>query len=381
MSLLTLLTIPFATLVSAHPKPHHHHHPFNWQSTTHLIAFGDSYTYVQGTAGRQNFSFIGDSQHLSFPPSTLLTNQIVQNQTSTAEGGPNWVEFLTGCGLEPGLTDPKTCDTQLWDFAFGGADISTEWLPLHHPYTTSFVNQTRQFAEYGDPALSSSDQVPDKDDALVAVWMGINDINDSADRELIPAGMSFPDFYENLQVTLFEALERNVFAKGYRKFLFVTLPPLDRTPGNVEREEGEKLPNATMVGWFNDALRNQAEAFQARHGHHKEEGVEVMIYDSTTFLNHVLDFPEEFGIKNTTDYCRAYDQPYVDTDPGMYGCQPLDEFFWFNTGHMTSHTHAVLAKDMLKFLTEQGGEEKYQQGRKGHRGKKGWSWWGRGWSS
>ena len=94
----------------------------------------------------------------------------------------------------------------------------------------------------------------------------------------------------------------------------------------MEREEGEKLPNATMVGWFNDALRNQAEAFQARHGH--KEGVEVMIYDSTTFLNHVLDVPEEFGIKNTTDYCRAYDQPYVDTDPEQYGCQPLDEFLY-----------------------------------------------------
>ncbi|KAI7187878.1 carbohydrate esterase family 16 protein [Hortaea werneckii] len=379
MSFLILLTT-FATLISAHPKPPAHHpHPFNWQETTHLIAFGDSYTYVQGTAGRQNFSFIGDSQHLSFPPSTLLTNQIVQNQTSTAEGGPNWVEFLTGCGVEPGLTDPKTCKTQLWDFAFGGADISTEWLPLHHPYTTSFVNQTRQFAEYGAPALSSSNLVPDNDDALVAVWMGINDINDSADGELVPAGMSYRDFYMHLQESLFDALERNVYAKGYRKFLFVTLPPLDRTPGNVEREESQRLPNATMIEWFNDALRHQAEAFQARHGH-REESVEVMIYDSTTFLNHVLDSPEEFGIKNTTDYCRAYDQPYVDTDPGRYGCQPLDEFFWFNTGHMTSHTHAILAEDMLKFLAEQGaGKKHHQQGGKKDEGRKGW-WWGLGWS-
>lgn len=47
-------------------------------------------------------------------------------QTSTAEGGPNWVEYLTGCGLKPGLTSPRTCKTQLWDFAFGGADISTQ---------------------------------------------------------------------------------------------------------------------------------------------------------------------------------------------------------------------------------------------------------------
>ena len=36
------------------------------------------------------------------------------------------MEYLTGCGLQPGLTDPRSCDRQLWDFAFAGADISEE---------------------------------------------------------------------------------------------------------------------------------------------------------------------------------------------------------------------------------------------------------------
>jgi hypothetical protein len=108
------------------------------------LAFGDSYTYVQGTAGRQNSTFIGDYFNFSFTEDKLLNDHIVQNQvrklwsrlrvivtdafiqTGTAEGGPNWVEYLTGCGLKPGLTSPLSCKTQLWDFAFGGADISTE---------------------------------------------------------------------------------------------------------------------------------------------------------------------------------------------------------------------------------------------------------------
>jgi hypothetical protein len=98
--------------------------PFNWNSTKDLIAFGDSYTYVQGLLGRQNYSFIGDNFNVSFTPEQLLLNRIVQNQTSTAEGGPNWVEFLTGCGFKDGLTDPRLCDVRLWDFAFAGADIS-----------------------------------------------------------------------------------------------------------------------------------------------------------------------------------------------------------------------------------------------------------------
>lgn len=92
------------------------------------IAFGDSYTYVQGVYGRQNYSFIGDylPGNFAYDSETLLANQIVQNFTGTAEGGPNWVQHLTGCGLEPGLTSPLSCDLQLWDFAFAGADVSTE---------------------------------------------------------------------------------------------------------------------------------------------------------------------------------------------------------------------------------------------------------------
>lgn len=92
------------------------------------IAFGDSYTYVQGTHGRQNFSFIGDylAGNFSYTPTDLLTDQIVQDFTGTAEGGPNWVEYLTGCGLEPGLTSPTSCKLQLWDFAFAGSDVSEE---------------------------------------------------------------------------------------------------------------------------------------------------------------------------------------------------------------------------------------------------------------
>jgi len=47
---------------------------------TTRLAFGDSYTYVQGTAGRQNYSFIGDAQNYAYNPQTLLTDEIVQNQ-------------------------------------------------------------------------------------------------------------------------------------------------------------------------------------------------------------------------------------------------------------------------------------------------------------
>lgn len=254
---------------------------------------------------------IGSALDLSFTPEELLSNRIVQNQTSTAEGGPNYVEFLTGCGVKPGLTNPRYCSKQLWDFAFGGADISTAYTPLHHNYTTSLVNQTVQFEHYADPVLSN---FIDKRRSLVSFWIGINDINDSAKYDV-----DFPSFYDKLIGTLFERIER-IYSLGYKNFLFMKLPPLDRTPSNQKRTSGP-LPNATMIERYNNALAHHSEEFQRSRLSSK-----VMVYDTTTFLNNVLDDPTPYGIKNTTDFCAAYDQPNINTDPGSYGCQPLDEF-------------------------------------------------------
>jgi hypothetical protein len=92
------------------------------------IAFGDSYTYVQGTNGYTDYSFIGDylPGQFAVTPSELWSDKIIQNFNGTAEGGPNWIEYLTRCGLNPGLTSPATCERQLWDFAFAGADVSEQ---------------------------------------------------------------------------------------------------------------------------------------------------------------------------------------------------------------------------------------------------------------
>jgi hypothetical protein len=64
---------------------------------TARLAFGDSYTYVQGTAGRQNYSFIGDVQNFAFTPETLLSNKIVQNQVSVI---PKSTQGKTDMGVD-----------------------------------------------------------------------------------------------------------------------------------------------------------------------------------------------------------------------------------------------------------------------------------------
>lgn len=86
------------------------------------LAFGDSYSFIQGTEGYGGYSFIGSQLNLTFTPQQLLSDQIVPGQNTSSAGGPNWLESLTGC--TEGY--PCQCDVQLWDFAFAGSDISTD---------------------------------------------------------------------------------------------------------------------------------------------------------------------------------------------------------------------------------------------------------------
>ncbi|KAK6597681.1 lysophospholipase a [Botrytis cinerea] len=235
---------------------------FSWEDTKYFLAFGDSYTYVQGTYGRQNYSFIGDLQNFSYTPAQLLSNEIVQNQLGTSAGGPNWVEYLTSCfsGL------PSKCGKkQLWDFAFAGSDVSTTYTSLHHNYTVSLENQILEWSTYAQPFIHM-----DPSKTLVAIWIGINDIGDT-DSYTFPSHNStgFPSLYTNIITTEFAAIE-TIYQAGFRNFLFMNLPPL------------------------------------------------------TTHSNYA-----------------------------SYGCNPIPEYFWYNTGHITYHTHEILAKEVGKFLEGQ----------------------------
>jgi hypothetical protein len=63
---------------------------FNWNDISHVYAFGDSYTFVQGTRGLANFSFIGDAFDLSFTPSEILNSKIVPHNVSSLAFVTEW---------------------------------------------------------------------------------------------------------------------------------------------------------------------------------------------------------------------------------------------------------------------------------------------------
>jgi phospholipase/lecithinase/hemolysin len=99
------------------------------------------------------------------------------------------------------------------------------------------------------------------------------------------------------------------------------------------------------VGWYNDALSAGAEAFR------KRSDVEIRVFDVHARLSWIMDHPGQYGIMNTTGYCAGYDQPNIEVDYEEYGCPvPLEKYFWFNSGHLTSHLHRILAEELEEWL-------------------------------
>ncbi|KAH7031518.1 uncharacterized protein B0I36DRAFT_409993 [Microdochium trichocladiopsis] len=373
---------------------------FSWDEIEHVIAFGDSYTYIQGTAGRQNYSFIGDylPGNFTFNPEKLLNDKIVANYSGTSAGGPNWIEFLTNGGVEPGTYTPSSCRAststsripghrssnqngrqprELWDFAFAGANYAEEFLPLHHDYTVPMVNQTRQYLSYAHPVLSPRFR-KDKKDVLVAVWIGINDINDiklpTADTTPTPTAAAgsttlsrggdlayLAEKYDAINAALFEQSITPLYKEaGFTNFLFINLPPYDRTPGNVLALN--PYPSKAMVDLWNRSLEKHMTAFQQRingpqHGDtnipsrsssssssssspppgpatRSRRAVSTLLYDANTLLNAILDNPLKHGFWNTLTTCPDAKNPEVVAHPWKFGCLPVERYFWFDAGHM-----------------------------------------------
>lgn len=308
---------------------------FSWKKIKSLITFGDSYSFVQGLKGHPNYTYIGDNFDTSFTPTELFSNRIVQNLTATASGGPVWTEWITKCAVKPGLTDPRQCDRQLWDFAYAGSNTNTVLTPLHWNHTVSLERQIEQFEKYGDPALQ---KVLTRKHALVAVWIGINDINDLI--KLRGKNATFAPLYETV-ISAQEQLWSRIYDLGYRNLLLLNLPPLDRGPS--------PSVNKTLVSTYNAILASHATAFAAKY-----PAATILQFDVNTVLNGVFDDAASYGFTNTTAFCPGYNQPDILSNPEKYGCNGgLDTYLWYNSGHLTSRVHKVFSEFLVKWLGEQ----------------------------
>lgn len=137
------------------------------------------------------------------------------------------------------------------------------------------------------------------DESIFAIWIGINDIGNSYWN-----GAEATDALNAKIFAVISSLVDKIYKAGGRNYVFINVPPLDRTPLIVPQgETAVSLSKADVASW-NKKVLELSKSLKAK------KNTNVWVYDSNKSFGEVMDKPtshaESAGLTNTTGYCQAY---------------------------------------------------------------------------
>ncbi|KAG9233858.1 hypothetical protein BJ875DRAFT_377718 [Amylocarpus encephaloides] len=288
-----------------------------WSGIKNAFIFGDSYTST---------SF--DLRSTQPSPTNPLGNPSYPGWTSS--NGPNWVGYLA--------TRNNASTLLTYNLAYGGATMDSTLVAPYQPQVSSIKDQVeKEFL----PTYSKSNKWK-SNDTIFAVWDGINDVGNSWWKNTTT-------LYDDI-FTVYSTLINELYDSGARNFVVLSVPPVERSPlalanGEAERKiEGEKIRE-----W------NERQEMLVRELKSGREGVNVFLVDAGALFTKVLDdvksFPETAGYRNTTAYCRSYENGTPAPNTMTAGCGvPVNQYFWLNSLHPTYPMHEVIAKEVAMQL-------------------------------
>ncbi|ODM24241.1 hypothetical protein SI65_02050 [Aspergillus cristatus] len=285
---------------------------------THFFTFGNSYTDT-------TFSPNNTAPSASNPMGNPSLG------TGTTSGGTNWVGYLT--------TTQNASLVLSYNLAVGGATIDNT-LVSGNP--KDLVSQVDVFqSTYADKGA-----VPwTGENAVFGVWIGINECVLSSSvlvlmGRFVDVVSSIGNAYSNTDAETFtpkliaryRSLVEKIYRDGGRKFLFLNVPAVSRTPEILSQGDEAAKSHAKYLAVFNQNVESMVKNFTSSH-----KDTTTVLYDSWSFMTKVLDSPQEYGFPNAT--C-------VDDDG--HSC------VWWNSYHPTSKYHRLQAEDMKAHLKPLG---------------------------
>ncbi|KAK5560762.1 hypothetical protein LTR46_001070 [Exophiala xenobiotica] len=294
-----------------------------WSGIEQMFVFGDSYTTTgfNATTGPQP------------SPGNPLGNPKYPGYTSS--NGPNWVDYLT----------VKYYDSLVltYNLAYGGATVDAALVAQYLPTVLSLKEQvqTEFLPLYGTQQLASW-----KPDAtLFAIFVGINDVGNSY------AGTASGNttIYDAV-LSEYTSLVNQLYDSGARNFVFLNVPPVDRSPLTASSGPAAQALEASRIALFNSRI-----ATLAANLAHADKQNAVFLYDTHTLFEEVLDNPQQFPqtapYRNTTDYCLDYENGTAAMDTLNASCvYPVNEYFWLNSLHPTYPMHDLLSSKVAEEL-------------------------------
>lgn len=207
----------------------------------------------------------------------------------TSANGPNWVDYLT--------VKYNASLLLTYNFAYGGATIDST---LVAPYLPIVSSVSEQVEELWFPAYSGKSATWASNDTLFTFFVGINDIRNSRH--------SGPEDYRELYVKIFTIWGRRLeklYAQGARNFLFLNIPPIDRSPLVLVKPSYQQVMEKDAILYWNNLIIQLATDVKKAFS-----DINIFTADAWRVFTEVLDDPTSYSatanLKNTTTYCDAY---------------------------------------------------------------------------
>ncbi|RXW25693.1 hypothetical protein EST38_g163 [Candolleomyces aberdarensis] len=230
----------------------------------------------------------------------------------TSTGGENWVGYLA--------TKYNKSTILTYNYAYGGAVINASLVTPWRPDVLSLTDQVAQFLE-GAAKKPATTPWTSKN-ALFSVFIGINDIGNSW---WIDGGETFHGI---LLDNYFELVQK-MYDVGGRNFLFVNVPPIDRSPLMLEQGTESTAGEKVVLANFNARLESRIAAFKKAN-----RGVRTFLYDSVSQYNEILDNPTKFGFRDAVTWGKDAD------------------LFWGDNYHPSSYAHKFFGERVAEVLRD-----------------------------
>lgn len=187
---------------------------------------------------------------------------------------------------------------QTYNLAYGGATVDSK---LVAPYADTVLSLRNQVEDEFLPTYASHPSfAPWKgSNSLFTVWIGINDVGNSW-------WLNYAELYDQIFIE-YDGLMEKLYASGARNFLYLNVPPIEKSPLTVGNGEYAVVNEGLVIKDWNKRVQAMATAFKSKH-----KDAVTFVHDTYAVFDKVIAdpkaYPQTSGLKNTTGYCKSYEK-------------------------------------------------------------------------
>ena len=245
--------------------------------------------------------------------------------------GNVWVQDLAS-GL--GLSALKASLLGGTDYAYGTAETGAASFNTS-AVSTDLVGPSGQLAQF-QAAHGTADP-----NALYAIWIGSNDLND------ILANASPAQFSADAAIVIgnIDSAVNTLAGMGAKKILILTVPDLGKTPAALALGPVASGGASALSAAFDTGLT------QSLFGVAAADSINVSVLDTYALLDSIAASPGSYGLNNVTQPCLTGEVNYSGGTP----CSTPDQYLFWDPLHPTAAGHQIVAGEALDVLTPEPG--------------------------